>query len=271
MLTYNRPQLISRAIQSVLDQTFQQWELLVVHDGPNERTAELMQVWRQRDGRIRYLRREKVGNIAEATNFGLSQARGDYIAILDDDDCWTAPDKLEKQVRFLDERPEYVGCGGGVIVVDRNGNETLRYLKPPEDEQIKRRALFANPMAHSTTVYRRAAIEAQGLYDVTLAGFQDWDVWLKLGQAGKLYNFPEFFVYYTLWEAGGSFRQQRNNTRSALRIVWRHRGAYGGFWLALPLTLLYYAYAHLPSIVHKFSFAFLSRLKKAAFSGRPPH
>lgn len=267
MLTCNRPQFLSRAIQSVVDQTFEDWELIVVHDGPNEKTVEMMKQWVERDPRIRYYRREQGGNIANACNYGLSKAQGEYVAILDDDDCWAAEGKLAKQVAFLDDNPDYAGCGAGMTLIDEDGKELMSYVKPERDEDIKRMALCANPMAHSTTMFRRSLGQAIGFYDESLAGFQDWDLWLSLSRLGKLYNFPEVFTRYTLWSGGGSFQQQRRNALSALKIVLRHRNGYRGFTGALALVILHLGYAHLPSAVRKSSFSFLSRLKKTLFSG----
>jgi GT2 family glycosyltransferase len=269
MLTYNRPQFIGKAIESILGQHFQDWELLVVQDGPNEQIPSIMEEWRNRDSRIHYFRRTIPGNIAEASNFGLAQARGEYVAVLDDDDFWASSDKLSRQTDFLDRNPDYCCCGGGVIVVDPAGREQMRYLKPEHDEQIKRRALMANPLAHSTTLYRREAALKVGGYDEGLAGFQDWDLWLKLGKTGKLYNFPEYFLNYRVWQGSGSFQQSKRNTESALRITRRYRRDYGGFAVAFPMALLYHGYAHLPQGAQRVSYSFLSRLKKAMFSQRP--
>lgn len=269
MLTYNRPQLIGRAIQSVVDQTFQDWELLVVHDGHNDFTSRAVSDWVARDSRIRYLHRDKGGNIANATNYGIRAAKAPLIAILDDDDYWGVPDKLARQVEFLVSRPDHVGVGGGAIVIDENGRETLRYLKPVSDEDIRRNALFSNPMAHSTCVYRRSAVESIGLYDETLAGFQDWDVCLKLGRLGKLYNFPEYLSYYQIWQGGGSYQQQLANTRCSIAIVKRHRDAYRGYGPAMIMAYSHHAYAHLPLRVKSVTFSFLSRAKKSLFSSRP--
>ncbi len=265
MLTYNRPQFISRAIESVVRQDFQAWELIVVNDGVNPRTDAVIEEWQARDERIRYFRRGRPGNIADATNFGLSAAQGDYIAILDDDDYWASPDKLLRQLRFLEEHPEYAGCGGGVVVIDETGKEKLRYLKPQSDGQIRARALLANPIAHSTSLYRRAAAQQLGGYDTALAGFQDWDLWLKMGRVGKLYNFPEYLTYYCLWSGGGSFQQHARNTRCALRIVCRHRSSYPHFAAALAFALAQHAYACLPHWVRAPTFSLLSRMKKALF------
>jgi glycosyltransferase involved in cell wall biosynthesis len=269
MLTYNRPQFIGKAIESILAQRFQDWELLVVHDGPNQEIPVLMEEWRKRDARILYFHRANPGNIAEASNFGLAQARGEFIAVLDDDDYWVGSDKLTKQTEFLDKNRDHCCCGGGVIVVDPAGREQMRYLKPEHDQQIKRRALMANPLAHSTTLYRRESALRVGGYDETLAGFQDWDLWLKLGKLGKLYNFPEYFLHYRVWPGSGSFHQSKRNTESALRITRRHRHDYGGFAIALPMAMLYHAYAHMPVGVQRVSYSSLTRLKKAVFSHRP--
>ncbi len=266
ILTYNRPQLISRAIATVICQDCADWEILVVHDGPDEQTIRILTDWAARDGRIRYLHRAQKGNIAEATNFGIQQARGEYIAILDDDDYWAAAGKLRLQMDFLDQHPDYAGCGGGAIVIDANSQETMRYLKPEEDAAIRRGALLANPVVHSTLMYRRATARRIGGYDPALAGFQDWDFVLRLGQAGKLYNFPQYLTFYSLSEAGGSFQQQVKNTRSGIRIVWSHKRQYGNAVPALALMCLYHAYAHLPVFVRRLSYDFLARLKKSRFA-----
>ena len=118
-------------------------------------------------------------------------------------------------------------------------------------------------------MYRRAAALDVGGYDETLAGFQDWDLWLKLGKVGKLYNFPEHLVCYRVWQGSGSFHQAKKNTESALRITKRHRRDYPHFAIAHSMALLYHGYAHLPTRVQRFSYAFLSKLKKTVFAHRP--
>ncbi|MCS7314415.1 MAG: glycosyltransferase [Bryobacteraceae bacterium] len=268
MLTFRRPQFIGRAIESVRAQLREDWELIAVQDGDHEPTTALLAGWARRDKRVRHFRRDKPGNIAEATNFALHRARGEYIAILDDDDYWAVPDKLDRQVAFLDRNPGYAACGGGAIVVDLEGRERLRYLKPETDAASGRPALNQNPIFPSCGFYRREAALAAGGYDESLAGFQDWDFWLRLGRTAKLYNLPDYLVYYQLWEGGGSFFAQRANTESALRIVRRHRRAYPGFAPAFAMALLYYFFARLPLPVRRFAYDPLSRLKKALFADR---
>jgi glycosyltransferase involved in cell wall biosynthesis len=268
MLTFNRPQFLSRAVESVRAQDFAGWELLIVHDGPNEETARIAAGWAARDPRIRHIRRIVPGNIAEANNHGIREARGEYIAILDDDDFWRLPSKLSLQVAFLDAHPDYAACGGGAVCINERGEETLRYLKPEHHQDIVRGALVANPIIHSTALYRKAAALEVGLYDESLAGYQDWDLWLKLARAGKLYNFQEYFLAYQIWEGGGTFLAQRRNTACAVRIVRRHGKHYQRYPLALALACGSYLYARLPEVIKKATFGPLNRLKKALFASK---
>jgi glycosyltransferase involved in cell wall biosynthesis len=266
MLTYNRPMKIERAIASVCSQSFQDWELLIIQDGVNPQTAAIVSAWAAKEPRIRYFARGTVGPIAEASNYGLARARGEYVAILDDDDAWSVSDKLARQIAFLDENPEYAACGGGYILIDQEGHQRGIFLKPEQDEAIRSRALLANPIANSTAVFRRILGGAPVLYDRALRGYADWDFWLATGAAGKLYNFPCVFAHYTLWEGGGSFRQHKVNARSGVSIVLKHRRRYCSFGLAFPLAVLQYGYACLPQSIRRFSYHTLSAFKKTLAS-----
>jgi hypothetical protein len=115
-------------------------------------------------------------------------------------------------------------------------------------------------------MYRRDDALAAGGYDETMAGFQDWDLWLKLGLRGRLANFPEYLLYYQIWPGSGSLLQSRQNVASARTIVRRYRRRYRHFPLAYTMAMLYSAYAQLPLPARRASYAFLSRMKKATFA-----
>jgi glycosyltransferase involved in cell wall biosynthesis len=267
--TFNRPQLLSRAIESASAQTFQDWELLIVHDGPCVETKAVGEAWQARDRRIRYMYRPERTGIAKAMNFGLEQARGEYIAILDDDDIWVDPDKLSAQVTHLDGNPEHIACGGGAIVINGSSVETMRHLKPEQDEAIRRSFLVANPMINSSMAYRRQDALRIGGYDPQLDGFHDWDLWLRLAREGQFYNFQRYFICYTVSDGCGSAQSSRANAMSAWRIVLRHRKHYSRFPLALAMALAYRSYAALPAQVQQHTFAALSQAKKKIFAAPP--
>ncbi|MGD0870584.1 MAG: glycosyltransferase [Bryobacteraceae bacterium] len=268
MLTYNRPQKIGRAITSVCAQTFDDWELIIVENGNNPETHRLLAEWLAKEPRIRHFHREAVGSIALESNFGIEQARGEYIAILDDDDYWGLADKLARQVEFLDRHPDYAGCGGGYIMIDQDDRVQGKFFKPETDAAIRAWALLANPMANSTAMFRRIVNGQLSLYDPALRQFADWDFWLTMGARGKLYNFIAYLQYYTLWESGSSFMYQKANARASLRILRKHRREYRCYWLGLALAYLYFLYACLPAFIRRFSYRTLSAAKKTLASVR---
>ena len=196
---WTRAHYIGIGIQSAIDKTFQDWELIIADDGSPDNTAEVVAEWQKKDKRIKYIRLPHIGRIATVSNAALREAQGEFVAVLDDDDYWIDNRKLEKQVAFLRSHSDYIACGGWFITVDANGNETGRIRKPETDAAIRRVMLAANGIANSTSMFRR---KEAGLYDETLAQFADWDFYLRLGTRGKLYNFPEYFLAYRMWHQG---------------------------------------------------------------------
>jgi glycosyltransferase involved in cell wall biosynthesis len=266
MATFNRSSLIGGAIQSIVDQTMGDWELIVADDGSTDSTAAVMQKWASADSRIRYISLAHVGRIALVSNAALDAARGRYIAILDDDDAWIDPRKLEKQVRYLDQHPECVACAGGYRIVNEKNVNVEDVYKPESHDMICRVALRANPIANSTAMFRRSVGE---MYDPNLSQFADWDFWLRMGKHGKLYNFPEIFLAYRVWNRGSSFVNQRPNALSAIKVVRRYRGDYPGYAQAILTARAYLLYTYLPASLRQYFNSHLSRLKKRIFSKGP--
>lgn len=268
LATRNRAHLVSKSIQSVIFQTFQDWELIIIDDASEDETPEIIKSWQEKDKRIIYLRNDRQSGISKTSNKGLRRAKGEYVAIIDDDDYWAKKDKLELQVKFLDSHPDYVGAGGGLILIDENGKETLRFLKPETDEVIRKRALFANPIANVTTIFRKEAAEKIGFYDESFSYAADWEFWLNLGRLGKLCNFPEYFAYYLMAGQNTSFIKQRNHLKNGLRIINKYKSDYPGFFGAFILVGAQYLYSFLPGPIRRYLNPFLSRLKKVIFSSR---
>jgi glycosyltransferase involved in cell wall biosynthesis len=136
----------------------------------------------------------------------LEASLGEYVAFLDDDDEWLDINKLTKQVNFLDEHQEYVLVGGGIKIElgikstrggsSFGGNYELR-MRPETDEQIRKTMLLKNNFFTSTVMFRRAeAIKAGGFIKDALDLVEDYDLWLRLGKVGKLYNFSDVFTKY---------------------------------------------------------------------------
>ncbi len=261
--TYNRAQLLRRAVASVLHQSFSGWELIVLDDASTDDTPAIMKEIAARDPRVIYVRSEKNNypDIARALNTGLRMARGPLVARIDDDDYWLDDRKLEKQVDFFAEHPDYVVVGSGMVLVDPGGNEVARYLKKENDTEIRNAALLSNPFSHTTVMFRADIARKVGGYgDWRYA--EDWDLWLKMGKFGKFYNFPEYFAAYTVSGENKSFVYLRAQTKMIFRFLNIHRHDYPGYGKAYLINAIQYCYSFFPLWFRRRFRAALANMKR---------
>jgi glycosyltransferase involved in cell wall biosynthesis len=262
MGTFNRAHMIEHAVEALRRQTFVDWELIVADDASADGTPAVVRALAQRESRIVSLRNDVNQGISRNYNNALRLARGEFIAMLDDDDVWCQNDKLAKQVRFLDANPDHVGCGGGLIVVDPEGHELYRFLKPETDEQIRRVMLISNPMANSTTLFRRSAAEQVGCYDASMRYSGDRDFWMKMALVGKLYNSPQYLGYYTKGQHNTSIVHIKPHLKASLMLTTRYRRSYPNYLPALAVNYAQYCYAFLPKRIRESTHSSAVRVKR---------
>ena len=186
MPCYNAAQYIAEAIQSVLDQTFRDFELLIVNDGSTDLTASVVQSFT--DSRIVLIEQSQQG-IAAALNNGIAHARAAYIARFDADD-WCTPGRLEQQYAFMLCNPAYIVIGSAADYMDETGNYVFTHL-PQAASNADIKALSCNtcPFIHASVMYKKEVIAATG-YNVHAHSFEDHLLWQQLKTRGKMYNMP---------------------------------------------------------------------------------
>lgn len=268
MATRNQGDWIYRSLKSVTNQSFKDWELIIVNDGSTDNTEEIIQNFQKKDKRIIYLDNGKNLGVPKSFNRAMALAQGKYIARIDSDDVWIGKDKLKKQYDFLETYPDYAAVSGGMIVIDSEGKELFRYLKPETDEQIRSAALVTNPIANSASVCRKDAIVKAGLCDASLDYNEDWDFWLKIGLLGKLYNFPDYFSYYTMTGRNKSMVYLREHTIAALKIIWKYRQSYPNFLKGFSVNFIQFLYGCVPYKIRFLFNASLSKFKKKIAGSR---
>lgn len=192
--TYQRAHLLPRTLDSVLRQTFQDLEVLVVDDGSTDRTPEIVEDYD--DARVRYLPQPRNAGVSAARNRGLQGARGRMIAFLDSDDEWM-PEKLERQVRRLEAAGPDVGlvyCG----VEDVDDRGVVQVHRPVFRGRLQRELLLENVLhgGGSSVLLRGEAVQAVGLFDDTLPAIEDWDYWLRVARLYRIDFVEEPLVRY---------------------------------------------------------------------------
>ena len=226
--TYNGAKWIEKSIQSVIDQTYQNWELLVIDDGSTDDTSNIVSSMSFKDLRIRYIKNEVNLGVQKTRNIALNKSVGEYIAEIDQDDEWIDKDKLKKQVEFLKNNNDYVLVGTGAIMVDETGVEIARYLMPETDLEIRRKILRANCFIHSSVLYKANTVKDIGGYTVEKMS-EDHDMWLRLGRMGKFMNFREYSVKYLFSTEGYNSQDKILRLKQNLLFIKEHKDIYPNY------------------------------------------
>ena len=243
---YNGEPYFDRAIPGILGQTLQDFEFILVDDGSEDRTLERLHELAGRDARVRVFAPGRLG-FAAAVNYGIRQARGEYIARQDFDDC-SYPDRLRLQSEWLDTHPDVGVVGAWYLLVDENRGERYERMMPTEHQAIIAAMARYIPIAHTMVAFRRKAwVEAGGYPEV--ANLVDLRFWLEVGKLGwQFANLPvvlgEHYVH------GSSFfhqsfkyvERQRDLAQVQARVI-RELGLPA--WMHL-YVLARHVYAYLP-------------------------
>ncbi|MDX2230229.1 MAG: glycosyltransferase family A protein [Leptolyngbyaceae cyanobacterium bins.349] len=231
MPVYNAERYVEDAIASILAQTFPNFEFLITDDGSTDGSFSILETYAAQDRRIRLERQTNQG-VSQTRNHMLTQARGEFIAVMDADDI-ALPNRFQQQLEFLKTHPDVVCVGGAHELIDEAGRLLTCLTLPTTDAEIQRLALAGHgSICHPCALIRRWALEQTGGYDATLHSAHDLDLWLKLGEMGQLANLQEPVLQYRLLTQSVSGRDpllQRQEARQACEWAWARRGIVGTF------------------------------------------
>jgi glycosyltransferase involved in cell wall biosynthesis len=229
---FNCEQFLAVAVRSILSQSFSNLELLLLDDGSTDRSRKIADKIAGTDDRVRVFSWTNRG-IARSLNSGLDLARGSLIARMDADDI-ALPQRLERQVAFLEAHPEIIAVGTHALLVDPDGDPICPWFVRLENhEEIDRRLLSGDgggAIVHPTVMIRREHLNAVGGYHSNYELAEDLDLFLRLAERGRLANIPEVLLQYRqhLGSIGVTRRkQQRASARRALEDAWKRRALPG--------------------------------------------
>jgi glycosyltransferase involved in cell wall biosynthesis len=197
MSVYNADRYLDEAVRSILHQSFGDFEFIIIDDGSTDGSLNILRRYEASDSRIRVISRANTG-YCKALNEALALARGEFIARMDADDV-SAPQRFERQLKFLRANPEVLVLGAAVDLIDGDGRLLLRTPQPISDQEIQKDGLSGHcSIVHSAVMIRRDAMVEAGGYDVDACPSEDLDLWLRLGEHGKLANLPDVLGKYRL-------------------------------------------------------------------------
>jgi glycosyltransferase involved in cell wall biosynthesis len=228
ILTKNRKELLRKALESVERQTFRDFEILVVDDGSTDGTEQRLKDLRFND--LKIFRHEDSKGIIQSRIDGLAAATGELVAFLDDDDEWMDDNKLQKQVDYFKAHKDCVIVGGGIEVESYQVHKVIK-LRAETDKEIRKTMLLRNNFFTSTVMFRKsAALAAGGFVNDGVNSAEDYDLWLRLGQLGTMYNFQQVFTRYRKPEYNKA--RLKEFFAKQLRLIKLYKKYYPYFWLA---------------------------------------
>lgn len=217
MPVYNAERYVAETVESVLGQTLGDFEFIIIDDGSTDRSPEMLREFAARDDRVRLSSRGNTGYL-RALNEGLQMARGELIARIDADDIALAK-RFERQTDYLRSHPECLVVGCGLLLIDEDGEPFCESILPTEHEVIDARHLAGTgSLAHPAAMIRREALLRLGGYRPQCYGAEDHDLWLRLGEQGRLANLPEVLMKVRVHAANFTFVNQ-DRTRAAMKLV----------------------------------------------------
>jgi len=239
---YNGEKTVERAINSILHQTYSNFEFIIINDGSTDRTLDILSSLR--DNRIRFLHQENRGLVV-SLNRGVQEAVGKYIARMDADDV-ALPERFERQVDFMERNPSVGVLGTAAKVIYSDGTERIR-KRPLDTSAIKKNIVKICPFCHSSVMIRKKVFGKVGLYDSSKDGskkllVEDYDLWVRVIAAGyDLANLPDVLMTYYR-EPNSILRRRSVSMRIKQQVLSRVE-------VIRKLNLGYAAYLNIPPVV----------------------
>jgi glycosyltransferase involved in cell wall biosynthesis len=195
MSVHNGSTFLNQALQSILDQTFADFEFIIVDDYSTDSSLQIIQEFAQKDPRIKIVHNQKNVGLTKSLNRAIQTAGGKYLARIDADDV-SCKDRLEKQVGFLDSNTCYALVGTGAYIIDEGGKVIREAKYPTTSRELKESLIKYNPFFHSSIMIRRQALDEVGLYNEYFRFAQDYELYFRLARKYELANLPNLLICY---------------------------------------------------------------------------
>lgn len=218
MAAYNAAETIEDSVTSLLQQTFNDFELILIDDGSTDTTLDILENFAAQDNRIKIITQKNTG-LTRALNRGMDVALGKYIARQDSDD-FSYPQRLEKQVVLMDENHDIVLCGSNCDNVYANGMVSEWGYR--SEQSLKSSLTFKTPFAHSTAMFRSDTARQLGGYDESFITSQDMEFWIRLSQQGRVVMLEQPLIKRHILASSVSMKRRWRQTYDAFRARWLH-------------------------------------------------
>jgi len=219
MAAYNEERDIKKALDSILAQTFTDWELIIIDDGSTDTTARIIESYRDKDSRIKLFCNDTNRELSASLNKGIRLARADLIARADADDI-NLPERLSKQYDYMQAHKEIDVLGTAAYLLDETNRKVNSFSYPLTHAELKALPFLKIPFFHPSVMARKRFFDMAGLYNPDYPNAEDKEMWLRGLSVGCCYaNLPEPLIEYSTDGFVKSWRSIRKHGFSLLRIA----------------------------------------------------
>ena len=221
MPVYNAEKYVAEAIESILNQTLEDFEFIIVDDGSTDKSLEIIKEYAKKDKRIKTIKNKgNIGNWA-SRNVGMNNARGKYIVTQDSDDL-SNRDRIKIQVSVMEKNPNFGVVGSNIGIIDGKGNK-IGYRKYLEDDiKLRKMIYYFSPFANPAVIIRRDALKKSGIFDPKLRVSGDLDLWFRIGGQYEFGNVAKELVKYRNHEDQITSKKLKLMERTANKIRWKN-------------------------------------------------
>lgn len=233
MAVWNSERYLADSIESILNQTFEDFEYIIIDDGSFDASRDIIARYAVNDQRIKPLYYEHQG-LTRSLNRGIREARGAYIARMDADDI-SLPERLEKEHAYLMQHPDIAVVSCFAYVIDDCGRTVGTHCPPLSTEDIRKRSFFSGQICHPSVMFRADVVRMLGGYNEAFRYAQDYELWLRLMQKHAVATIPEFLFSWRKSAQGIGRMQYRDQRRYAqqARIAAIRNGLYPSYYYML--------------------------------------
>ncbi len=194
MPAYNTEKYLEESIKSILNQTFTNFEFIIINDGSKDNTKKIIEIYKKKDKRIILLNNPKNLGLQVSLNRGLKLAKGKYIARMDSDDI-SLSNRFQIQINFLNRNKDIFLVGGSAIVINEKGEKAGCFIKNDSSKRIKKKLLKSNPFIHPSIMFRNERV----YYREKFVCSEDYDLYLRLLTDNKnMKNLPNVLIKYRI-------------------------------------------------------------------------
>ena len=220
MSAYNADKYIEESIRSILDQSYKNFEFIIVNDGSNDRTLEIIDSFGIADRRIKIINQENKG-LTKTLIESVAISNGDYIARMDADDVSNI-NRLSTQINYLESNRSVGMLGTWINVIDSSNKVTKTVKLPSRSTTIKRRMQYGNQFVHGSVMFRKDIYEAVGGYDESFKFSQDYDLWLRMIKITDCINITKCLYYLRVHENSISITNNQLQLEHAVRCITKN-------------------------------------------------